>query len=74
MQRPARRCAIDPAHELAVLCGRASRLSVCDRCLEPPRQRLDGRSIAQVLEPLARGRADALLLLLDVRHEREKAR
>ena len=41
---------------------------VLDGRLEALRQRLDRRAVAQVLEPLARGGADALLLLLDVRH------
>jgi hypothetical protein len=43
-------------------------VAVLDRPLEPLRERLDRRPVAEVLEPLARRRLDTLLLLLDVRH------
>ena len=42
------------------------------RGLEPLRQRLDRRAVAEVLVPLALGDPDALLLLLNVRHVEER--
>ena len=57
---------VDHADELAVL-GLDVRALIHGRA-QAPRQRLDRRPVAQVLEPLAGGDTDALLLLLDVRH------
>ena len=53
--------------------GAAVLVAVGDRRLEPLVERLGGRAVVQVLEPLAGGDRDAALLLLDVRHTREKA-
>ena len=68
MERPARCRAVDPADELAVLGLHALGLAGLDCRLETARERLHRRAVAKVLEPLAGGGANALLLLLDVRH------
>src|SRR4051794_22037924 len=68
MQRAARNRAVEQPHELAVLGGDATLVAVPDGSLEALRQRLRGRAVVQVLEPLLGSGADALLLLLDVRH------
>ncbi len=44
------------------------RIAGVDGNAEPAEVGLDRRAVAQVLEPLAGGDLDALLLLLDVRH------
>ncbi len=50
-------------------CSSATRrVALGDRGLEPARERLDRRAVAQVLQPLRGRDPDALLLLLDVRH------
>jgi hypothetical protein len=72
MESAARRCAVDPADELTVLGLDTLLLARGDGRFEPSRERLDRGAVAEVLEPLAGGGADALLLLLDVRH-REKS-
>src|SRR6266567_3023007 len=74
MESAARGRAIDPAHELAMLRRGALVLAGRNRRLEPLRERLDRRAVAEILEPLACGRADALLLLADVRHRVKKTR
>jgi len=66
--------AVEPADELTVLGGDAVLVAVLHRSLEALRERLRGRAVVQVLEPLLRGGANSLLLLSDVRHQREKAR
>ena len=43
-------------------------VALVDSCPEPLGQRLHGRAVAQVLEPLAGGDPDALLLLANVGH------
>ena len=48
-------------------------VAVLDRRLEPLVERLGGRAVVQVLEPLAGGDGDAALLLFDVRHTEKKA-
>src|SRR6185503_16627521 len=68
VERAARDRTVDRPHELAVLRGDLLRVAVLDGALEALRERLDRRAVAKVFEPLARCRADALLLLLDVRH------
>src|SRR6185295_8690624 len=60
--------AIEPAYESAVLGLDLVLVPGGDRSFETLRQRLRGRAVAQVLEPLPGGRANALLLLVDVRH------
>src|SRR5207253_145313 len=64
----ARNGAVEPADKLAM--GRLGGLGVpgVDRLAEAPHERLRGRAPAEVLLPLSRGLANALLLLLDVRH------
>ena len=74
MERPARRSAIDRVHELTVSGRDSVGIAVGDRRLEPLRERLHSRAVAHVLEPLASSDPDALLLLSDVWHIREKAR
>src|SRR5262249_48824746 len=59
---------VDPADELTMLRGHRLLVPVGYRPLQPSRQRLHGRAIAQVLEPLARSDPHPLLLLLNVRH------
>ena len=51
-----------------MLGGDGRLVAVGDRGLEPLREGLDRRAVAEVLEPLTAGDPDALLLLLDVRH------
>jgi hypothetical protein len=63
---------VDHADELAVLRLDPLRVAVRHGRLEPLRQRLDGGAVAEVLEPLAGGDPDALLLLSDVRHDVKK--
>ena len=74
MHRAAGSRAVEPADELTVLGGDAVLVAVLHRSLEALRERLRGRAVVQVLEPLLRGGANSLLLLSDVRHQREKAR
>src|SRR4051794_28644535 len=74
VQRTAGGRAVEPADELAVLRSDAILVAVLHRSLEALRERLRGRAVVQVLEPLLAGRADPLLLLSDIRHSREKAR
>jgi hypothetical protein len=49
-------------------------VTVGDRRLEALRERLDRRAIAEVLASLALLDADALALLLDVRHSKKRPR
>ena len=49
-------------------------VALFDRRLEALEERLDRRAIAQVLEPLAARDVHTLLLLLVVRHTRERPR
>src|SRR5206468_1994648 len=79
VESAARRRPVDATDELGVLGGDLLGVALVDRVTKAPCQRLDGRAIAQILEPLAGGGADALLLLANVRHAllapvREKAR
>src|SRR3954447_2734983 len=68
VQRAAGGRSVEHPHELGVLGRHLLAIAVLDGGLEALRERLDRRSVAQVLEPLTGGRPDALLLLLDVRH------
>src|SRR5207302_2220211 len=69
VQRAAGGGAVDPADELAVLGGDRVVVAFGHGALQPAGERLDGRAEPQVLEPLFGGDPDALLLLLDVRHD-----
>ena len=69
--RAARRGAVDRPNELAVTLLDLSTFAIGDGSLEAPGQGLDRRAVPQVLEPLAGGAPDALLLLPDVRHSVE---
>src|SRR5581483_10788099 len=63
------RCgAIEPPDELAVPSLSLLRVAVRNRLGQAPHERLRGRSPAKVLLSLTSRLADALLLLLDVRH------
>ena len=57
----------------SAVCSAASLVLVAglDRSLEPTRDRLHGRAVAEVLAAIHGGRAHALLLLLDVRHPKK---
>src|SRR5207253_2060980 len=68
MESAARGSLVDPAHELAMLLVDLRLVPAVDRSPQALRQRLDGRAVAEVLQPLPRCEPDALLLLLDVRH------
>ena len=59
---------VDPALKRRVLGRDRVLVAGLDRSLEPTRDRLHGRPVAQVLAAIVGGRAHALLLLLDVRH------
>src|SRR6476646_8572299 len=61
--------AVDEHLQLLVLTVDHIGVATVDRRLEPAEVGLDRRLVAQVLEPLPGGYLDALLLLLDVRHE-----
>jgi putative peptidoglycan lipid II flippase len=63
-----RRGTVEPLHELAVTRLGLLCISVRDRLVQPSHERLRGRPPAQVLLALLGRLADALLLLLDVRH------
>src|SRR5215218_6363303 len=64
---------VEPADERAMLFRHGRGVAtVVERDLEPPKECLDRRAVAAVLEPLALGGSDALLLLLDVRHRGEE--
>jgi len=65
---------VEPADELAAALLDDRLVAGVDGVLQPPHERLRGRAPAQVLRPLTGGLANALLLLSDVRHRREKAR
>ena len=71
MKSPTCGRAVDRADELAML-GRNA-VGIAFRCsdLEPLRERLDRRAVAEVLEALPRLDPHALFLLLDVRHSKE---
>ncbi len=71
MQRSTRRRTIDRPNELAMLGGDTVGIAICDSRLEALAQRLDRGAVTQVLVPLALLGADALALLLDVRHSRK---
>src|SRR5437667_150596 len=64
----ARRGPVEPLHELAVPRLGLLRVAFGDRIVEAPHHRLGRRPPAEVLLPLPRRLADALLLLLDIRH------
>lgn len=66
--------AVDPALKLEMGGANALCVAFVDGAAQPTGQRLHRRAVAQVLEPLASGTADALLLLLDVRHDVKNAR
>ena len=68
VNRPARGGAVDPALELEVRARDLVGVALLDSRREAPREGLDRRAVAQILEPLPRRGPDALLLLLDVRH------
>jgi len=68
MERSTCRRLVDRPDEPDVRRGDAVGVAVCDRIAQPPGERLHRRPVADVLEPILGGRADALLLLLDVRH------
>src|SRR4029453_19188085 len=71
----ATRCGgVDPALELEVRRPHAASATVFGRGPQPTGQRLHGRPVAQVLEPLPGGHSNALLLLLDARHNVKNAR
>jgi hypothetical protein len=71
MKSPTCGRAVDRADELAMLARNA--VGIAFRCsdLEPLRERLDRRAVAEVLEALPRLDPHALFLLLDVRHSKE---
>jgi len=66
------RCPVDRAHELTMLARDEIGITVRGCRLEPLRERLDRRAVAEVLETLPRLDPDALALLLDVRHSRKR--
>jgi hypothetical protein len=68
VQRAACDGPVDQLDEAPVLGLDAGGVPVLCGGREALRQRLDRRALAQVLEPFLGGGADALLLLLDVRH------
>ena len=68
MERAARRSPVEPLDELAVTRIRLLRVSFRDRVVETTHERLGGRAPTEVFLALPRGLADALLLLLDIRH------
>src|SRR2546421_4728382 len=72
MERSARRRLVDRPDEPDVRGGALLGVAAGDGLAQPPGQGLDGRAVADVLEPVLSGRADALLLLLDVRHSETK--
>src|SRR5688572_11065121 len=72
VDRADRRSPVDAAHELAMGARYLLAIAVGRGRLEPLVQRLRGRAVAQVLEPLAGGDVYAALLLLDVRHTETK--
>jgi hypothetical protein len=74
VQRAGRSGLVEPPHDLAVPFRDGRRVAFLGGLTQPAHQRLRGRAPAQVLLALTRGTADALLLLLDVRHTRAKAR
>jgi hypothetical protein len=74
VQRPARRRAVDRAHELAVPRRDTLGVAVGDGSLEALRERLYRRPVAEILAPLALLDADALALLLDVRPSKKRPR
>jgi len=57
---------VDQLHELLVLGFDLGGLALVNGGTEAPCERFHTRAVAQVLEPLAGGDADALFLLLDV--------
>ena len=72
VQRPARRALVDRPHELEVLGGELVLVPRGGGGLEPLRQGLHRRAVAEVLLALALGDPDALFLLLNVRHLEER--
>jgi len=66
MQRATGRRAIDGADELSMLGRDALGVAFAGGDLEPLRQRLDRRAVAQVFQMLSRLDPNALLLLLDI--------
>jgi putative peptidoglycan lipid II flippase len=68
VQGAVRSCTVEPLDELAVASLGLGRVAVRDRLVQAPHERLGRRPPAKVLLPLARRLADALLLLLDIRH------
>src|SRR5207248_4191797 len=59
---------VEPADELAVPDADDVGVALGGRFAEAPHERLRGRAPAEVLQPLPAGLANALFLLLDVRH------
>ena len=68
MQDPLGPGLVDELHERDVLGRDGVGVATVDGGLEAPEIGLDGRPVAEVLEPLTLADEDALLLLLDVRH------
>src|SRR6202034_2150459 len=62
VQRTARDRLVDRAHQLAVRRRGAVRLAALHLCLQAAEVRLDGRRVQTVLQTLALGAEDALLL------------
>ena len=63
---------VDPALKLGVLGRDLVLVAGLDRSLEPARDRLDRRAVAEVVHAVVRGGSHALFLLLDVRHIEER--
>jgi putative peptidoglycan lipid II flippase len=68
VERAARSGPVEPLDELAVPRVGLLRVAVGHRVVQTPHERLGRRPPAEVLLPLARRLANALLLLLDIRH------
>src|SRR5581483_490719 len=68
MERPVRGRLVEPAYELLVPRLGCGRVALVDGLAQPAHQGLRSRPPAQVFLPLPGRLADALLLLLDVRH------
>ena len=71
VERAVRCGAVDPPLQRRVLVRDLILVAGLDGSLQPPRDRLDRRAVAEVVQPVLGGGSDALLLLLDVRHLKE---